>query len=144
MALSVEQLQEASTTARLGITNASANAKKGMFFYELDLKKNCILHVSSSVRGVVGYSPEEIIQSGLKWFVEQIHEDDLENLRQLADRQSHSAIVPWIHYRFKSKDGAFCRLYECRCLLYDSNGNPSFLIGKIGNNDQSKPHCQYF
>lgn len=104
--------------------------KKKMFFYELDLRQNRILHVSTAISEVLGYTPTEIIQNGLKWFVEQIHPDDLKNLNHLADRQLH-AVVPWVYYRFKHKNGHYCRLYENRCLLHDTQGMPSFLIGKI-------------
>ncbi len=111
-------------------TVAAVPTRKRMFFYELDLRQNLILHISTSIVDVLGYTPAEIMQNGLKWFVEQIHPDDLKNLNHLADRQTRD-IVPWVYYRFKHKTGHFCRLYENRCLLHGPQGQPSFLIGKI-------------
>jgi PAS domain-containing protein len=101
------------------------------FFYGLELNQNRLFHFSSAVREAVGYSSTEAMRNGLKWFVEQIHPEDLQHLNHLADRHPQSPILHDIRYRFKTKTGVFCPLVESRCLLHDSNGHPSVLIGRI-------------
>lgn len=101
------------------------------FFYELDLKQDHVFHTSCAIEEVLGYSSKEVMQNGLKWFVDQIHPEDLIRLNHLADQQRHSPIIPRIHYRFKTKNGGFCFVREHRDVLYDSNGVPSFLIGQV-------------
>lgn len=132
MTLCLEQSELIKDDFDLGLLTATPKQPKNTFFYELDLKQNLILHISSSVKEALGYSSAEVVQNGLKWFVEQIHSDDLKDMNHLADHLSHSTFVPQIYYRFKNKSGEFSHLYEYRCLLHDSNGNPSFLIGQIG------------
>lgn len=104
---------------------------KSTFCYGLDLKQNRLFHFSSAVRKTIGYSSTEAMRYGLQWFVEQIHPDDLKQLNHLSDGQTGLPIIPHIRYRFKNKAGQFCSLAEYRCLLHDSNGTPSVLIGRI-------------
>ena len=102
-----------------------------MFFYGLDLKHDRLFHVSATSSDVIGYSSDTIIENGLGWFVEQIHPEDLGHLDHLVDNQEDMEIVPHIEYRFRDKNGNYCPIYEHRCLLYDSDGFASFLIGRI-------------
>lgn len=105
---------------------------KRMFFYGLDLKQDHLFHVSDAIKDVLGYTSKEITENGFKWFVEQIHPDDLKPLNHTADQHhSHSAILPRIHYRFRTKTREYCLVCEHRHLLSDSKGVPSFLIGRI-------------
>jgi PAS domain S-box-containing protein len=104
------------------------------FFYGLDLKNDRLFHVSSTSSDVIGYENDHVIGKGLGWFVEQIHPEDLGHLDHLVDKQEKLEIVPHIEYRFKHKNGDYRPIYEHRCLLYDDNGHPSFLIGRIEKN----------
>ena len=131
MTLCLEQSKVKTNDFSHDLSATTSKQRSNTFFYGLDLKKDRLFHVSSTIKDVLGYSPGEVMRNGLKWFVEQIHPEDLKHLNNIADRQSHSPIIPTIHYRFKNKNGALCLLYEHRCLLYDSNGKPSFIIGRI-------------
>jgi PAS domain-containing protein len=104
---------------------------KRMFFYGLDLKQDHLFHVSDAIEDVLGYSSKDVAQRGIKWFVEQIHQDDLKPLNHAADQHSQPAILPRRHYRFRTKTRGFRLVCEHRHLLYDSKGVPSFLIGRI-------------
>ncbi len=109
----------------------NAELSGNMFFYGLDLKHDRLFHVSSAVKHILGYTPQEVMQNGLAWFVQQIASDDLKCLDHISDQHPQSGIIPHIHYHFKTKQGACCELYEHRCLLHDSNGAPSFIIGRV-------------
>ena len=111
--------------------NDERSAPKNIFFYGLDLKHNRLFHISSAVKHILGYSPQEIMQNGLSWFVQQIDAEDLEHLNDQADELGYSRIMPQINYHFTTKTGARCRLYEHRCLLHDANGSPSFIIARV-------------
>lgn len=104
---------------------------QNVFFYGLDLKHDRLFHISSAVKHILGYTPKEIMRNGLSWFVQQIDTADLKQLNEQADKINHSRIMPQIKYHFKTKTGAYCRLFEHRCLLHDSNGSPSFIIARV-------------
>ena len=131
MTLCLEQPDMVTDNFAQDLFETTPKKPKGIFFYGLDLKQNRLFHFSSAIREAIGYSSKEAMRNGLKWFVEQIHPDDIKQLNHLADQQSRSPIIPHIRYRFKNKTGHFCPLVEYRCLLHDSNGNPSVLIGRI-------------
>lgn len=131
MTLCLEQTDVIEDDFTAGLLTAAPSQPKSTFFYRLDLKQNQLFHVTPAIKQTLGYSPKEAMQNGLKWFVEQIHPEDLQQLNQLADRQPHLPIIHDIRYRFKTKAGHFCRLAEYRCLLCDSTGKPAFLIGRI-------------
>ncbi len=101
------------------------------FFYGLDLKSNRFLHVSSNVSSVFGYTKDEFIQRGLHWFVRQINPHDLKKLEHLSNQLNDSSVSPRICYRFKVKNGTYRRFSESRCLLYDFQSYPSFLISRV-------------
>ena len=131
MALCLEQSELKIDNFADGFSATTPKQPSNTFFYGLDLKQDRLFHVSDAIKDVLGYSPREVMRNGLKWFVEQIHPEDLKHLNHIADRQPHSPIIPQIHYRFKNKNGTLCLLYEHRCLLYNPNGKPSFIIGRI-------------
>lgn len=133
MTLCLEQPDVIKDRFAIGLPATTPKQSKNRFFYQLDLNQDRLLHVSPAIGQLLGYSPKEVMRNGLKWFVEQIHPDDMKHLNHLADRRSRSPIIPHIRYRFKNKTGHFCSLVEYRCLLRDSYGNPSFLIGHIEN-----------
>lgn len=101
------------------------------FFYGLDLKTNRFLHVSSNITTVFGYTKDKFIQNGLSWFVKQIHPDDLKKLDSLSNQFRQGPVMPFIVYRLKVKNGSYFHFKESRCLLYDTQGQPSFLISRV-------------
>jgi PAS domain-containing protein len=133
MTLCLEQPDVINDDFAIGLLATAPRQPKRLFFYQLDLNQDRLLHVSPAIDQMLGYSPKEVMRNGLKWFVEQIHPDDIKPLNHLADQQSHSPIIPHIRYRFKHKTGHFCSLVEYRCLLRDSNAKPSLLIGRVEN-----------
>ena len=130
MILSIEQLNEVANRNSLNF-DTDRTERDNMFFYGLDLKHDRLFHVSSAVKSILGYTPHEIMARGLAWFVQQICPEDLKSLNHISDKHPSSDIMPQIHYRFKTKQGASCELFEHRCLLHDSNGAPSFIIGRV-------------
>lgn len=131
MTLCIEQPQDITSRYADSLYDNEVKQPKSMFFYGLDLKHDRLFHVSSAVKEVLGYSPQEIMQNGLRWFVQQISTEDLESINHLADQHPNSRLTPQIHYHFKTKKGVRCELHEHRCLLYDSNGAPSYVIGRV-------------
>lgn len=131
MSLCIETEQENENLPQTDIFSQFSKSPIDTFFYGIDLKDDRLFHVSSSACRVIGYDNTDIIKNGLNWFVQQIHPEDLTILNRLTDEDNDPEIMPEIKYRFRDKNGSYCRLYENRCLLYDSDGTPSFLIGRI-------------
>lgn len=100
-------------------------------FYGFNLKNNQYLHVSHSIREVLGHSAEDMMKLGIRWFVQQIHPDDLIRMNTAIDRKKDIPALPWVKYRIRHKDGNYRFVCENRCLLFDKQGNPSHLIGRI-------------
>lgn len=115
----------------VGQTPEKGRQTGNIFFYGLDLKRGHLFHVSSAARQILGYGPQEMMNNGLLWFIQQIETQDLKSLNRLADQPDHDPIIPHICYHFKTKQGGRCRLSEHRCLLRDANGTPSFMIARV-------------
>ena len=100
-------------------------------FYGLNLQTNQYLHISRTVKEMLGYSSEEIVQSGLRWFVSRIHSEDLIRINSKIDSEMELPALPSIEYRILHKDGTYRLVCEHRCILFDKQGKPSHLIGRI-------------
>lgn len=110
---------------------------KDTLFYAMNLKTNQFTHFSESAADILGFSPQEILENGLSWFVKRIPKEDLKRLDLQIDRHCHKNILPHIEYHFQHKNGQFIPLCEYRCVLFDSNHNPSHLIGRINLQNES-------
>jgi PAS domain S-box-containing protein len=83
--------------------------------------------ISENIRDLLGYSPDEYLQSPDFW-QERVHPDDL--MRTLG---SHSRLFEQgrltTEYRFRKKDGSYCWISDDLILLRGSAGEPIEVVG---------------
>jgi len=85
-----------------------------------------ITWVSPNVRGLLGFTPEEVLEP--KWWEENLHPDDAQDaLSMRGDVFANERLVQ--EYRFKRKDGRIVVLRDETRLLRDSEGKPLEVIG---------------
>ncbi len=100
-------------------------------FYGLDLTTHAYLGFSDSSKNILGYSSDELRQSGLEGFIHQIHPNDLTRINAAIEADAAREIFPKIEYRFRHKDTFFRPVREYRFVFHDISGKPMLLIGKI-------------
>ncbi len=85
-----------------------------------------LVHMSSNVSSVCGFTAEELLQEGLKLWVTRIHSDDRPGYNESFMSLLHSGKTSDCQYRFTTKDGRTIWLHERAVLTSDCNaGEPA-------------------
>ena len=100
-------------------------------FFGFNLKTNNYFHISQSAGNILGFSPKEIRTRGIKWFVDRIHPEDMTIINEKIKNRPEMDVLPWLEYRFRIKNGSYIKLREYRCVLYNAQGKPTYMIGRI-------------
>jgi PAS domain S-box-containing protein len=79
--------------------------------------------ISSNIKEIYGYNPEEIYKRGAELWFERIHPDDVENVRGAFGALFETADFRYdIEYRIKSKDGEWIWLHDRAIAIYKEGG----------------------
>jgi diguanylate cyclase (GGDEF)-like protein/PAS domain S-box-containing protein len=105
----------------------SALHARPVIIYSVDVKTRRTNFISETVRQVVGYSPQEILQTPAFW-LQRVHPDDRERLQvngaALMER-GHSVT----EYRVRHADGSYLWVHDQVRLARDESGAPHEIIG---------------
>ena len=97
--------------------------------WDFDLVKNEIYR-SETFSRLSGYSPAEI-GSNLNWWVDRIHPDDRERVKQNLEKHYQQQHERWEdEYRFEYADGHYKVLHD-RGLIFYQQGKPVRILGAI-------------
>jgi two-component system, sensor histidine kinase and response regulator len=92
--------------------------------------------VSDSIRGMLGYRPDEYLQNADFWR-SCVHPEDLARVEaeqvQLFEKGQHSA-----EYRFRKKDGSYCWVSDEQHLTRDTDERPIEVVGSWSDIDTRK------
>jgi PAS domain S-box-containing protein len=90
-----------------------------------------LVFIGAEVKRVTGYAPEEILSGAVKWR-DLIHPDDLGYVKE-AFRESvrERRGVLRVEYRVRRSDGGILWLADRRQLIYDAEGNFSYVDGLL-------------
>jgi PAS domain S-box-containing protein len=83
------------------------------------------LYNSLSYQRVLGYSPDELQASS---FLEQVHPDDRERVRDANERARSTGNGKTLEYRFHHKDGSWLFLESTASVIRNANGEPEKLV----------------
>ncbi len=86
----------------------------------------------SSVR-IFGYTPEEMIEMGVRGYVARVHPDDYAGMREHMENLLAGALEedysPILEYRFEHKQLGYRWIKDTRSLIRDAEGVPMAIIG---------------
>jgi len=103
--------------------------------YQINIGSDKYEYMSSSVRDVLGYSSELIMDGGPAFILERTHPDDLdrmkEKVKQLSSADVENILLQDTEFRVKRADGAFIWVNNKRSLLKDKDGNPAAIVGNV-------------
>jgi len=85
-------------------------------------------YVSPQIESILGYTPEEW-QSEQSFFVDHLHPEDRERVRELQRAARESGEPLEIEYRFLTKDGRYVWLRDSYTIARDEAGNPWYSQG---------------
>ncbi|MGH6891011.1 MAG: PAS domain-containing protein, partial [Dongiaceae bacterium] len=92
--------------------------------------------VSDSIRGMLGYRPDEYLANADFWRL-CVHPEDLSRVEteqgRLFESGQHSG-----EYRFRKKDGSYCWVSDDQHLTRDTDGRPIEVVGSWSNIDIRK------
>ncbi|MBK5198142.1 MAG: response regulator [Methyloceanibacter sp.] len=98
--------------------------------------------VSASIRGMLGYTPDEYLKGADFWRT-HVHPDDLPEVEakqvELFRAGEHLA-----EYRFRKKDGSYCWVSDEQHLIRDKAGRPVEVVGSWSDIDARKAAEQAF
>ncbi len=90
--------------------------------------EGALSYVSPQVESVLGRTVEEFIADS-KNYLDLIHPDDVESVRE-ADRVSSETDAPFeVEFRYRTGDGRYVWLHSRSTLVRDESGTPSFWLG---------------
>ncbi len=96
--------------------------------WELDIV-NGEVNRNEKLIDIIGYDPE--VQLGITWWMECVHPDDREDLKNTLDTVTENKLQSWqSEYRFQCQDGEYKNLVDRGFVIYD-NGKPVKMIGSI-------------
>jgi len=78
--------------------------------------------ISSNVKKIYGYTPEEIIEGGDEVWFGRIHPDDIERVKKTYTELFEKEDLFDIEYRTKRKDGEWIWLHDRAMAVYEKNG----------------------
>lgn len=102
--------------------------------YKLNLQTRTYEYMSPSVLSIVGFTPEELINMGLRGTMKRVHPDDLDSYRTTPDQlptATEHRDGPAIEYRWKCKNGEYRWLSDNRALIRDEQGRPLATVGTV-------------
>lgn len=103
--------------------------------YKLNHQTRTYEYMSPSVFPIVGFTPEELINMGLRGTMKRVHPDDLDKYRtspdQLPSSPAQHVDGPVIEYRWKCKSGEYRWLSDNRALVRDADGRPLATVGTV-------------
>jgi PAS domain S-box-containing protein len=78
--------------------------------------------ISPNVEQVYGFTPEEICQAGSRLWLERIHPEDLERVREAYESLFARNEMFDVEYRIQRKDGRWIWLYDRAIATYEKDG----------------------
>ncbi len=114
----------------------AAGQINGMLLYEWDCQTEEVIW-GHNVEQVFGYSAEELTGTIDQW-MELIHPDDVQKVRQELERAIATKEPAHIEYRMRQKDGTYITLEDNGQSYPDSNGNLNRRVGFIANITERK------
>jgi DNA-binding CsgD family transcriptional regulator len=118
--------------------------------YLVDYTTGKYLTMSKSVRVILGYEPENFINGGLAFTMENYHKTDLRvfNEQIFPDRLSflkrispaeHSNYIFSYNFRIRNKEKNYSNILQRNCFIKsDDKGNPLMSLGMVINVDHYK------
>lgn len=133
-----QQLQESETKFKQ-VLNHSRDV-----IYQLDFDTADYKYMSPSVKEMLGYSPDEILQSGKEFILNRIHPDDLERLnrevKQMEGEKLEDQFSQKTEFRIKREDGSYIWVSNQRSLVKNEQGDPIAIVGSVRDISERKKH----
>jgi len=121
------------------------------WIYLLDYTSGKYMLVSRSMKLMLGFEPDDLMNEGLAWTMENYHADHLrlysedifpdrlQILKSIAP-QDHCNYIFTYNFQFKTRNGEYVRLLQRNCFVKsDDKGNPLLSFGVIMNVNHFTP-----
>lgn len=103
--------------------------------YQINIGEEKYDYMSSSVKDMLGFTSEEIMEGGPAFILERTHPDDIARMRkkiqQLESENVEQKLVQDTEFRVRRSDGTYIWVNNKRSLLKDKNGNPASIVGNV-------------
>jgi len=103
--------------------------------YQHDKKTERYDYISSSVKDLLGYEPEEVIEGGPEFMLELVHPDDRirmeEELKKLKSRGEDLDVSYDTEFRVQKADGSYVWVNNKRKPVRDEKGNVIAIVGNV-------------
>lgn len=103
--------------------------------YQMDLNTGNYVYMSPFVEEMLGYTPEEMLEKGPEFVINNIHPDDQKRMEnELADYEKDDLQERFkkdTEFRIKTHSGEYIWVSNKRALVLDSDGEPSEIVGSV-------------
>lgn len=95
------------------------------------------------IKGVFGHKEIEDDTTGVEWWYDNIHPDDVTRVRKKIERHIKDGIYRWRdEYRFRCGDGTYKHVFDRGFLVLDDTGTPVRVIGAMEDVTERKLYIQ--
>lgn len=103
--------------------------------YQIGIGSSRYEYMSSSVKEMLGFEPDEVMEGGPGMILNRTHPDDLERMKKRQEQNESAvveeAIVQDSEFRIKRKDGTYIWVNNKRSVVHDDDGNPVAIVGNV-------------
>ena len=129
----LQQIKSRFTECEQGMKDILMNARE--ILYKVNCKTGKYEYMSNSVTEVLGYIPDEIYSMNSEEIKDLLHPEDREKsnmiIAKLIVPEPGQEVKRIIDYRIKHKDGSYRWFSDKYTVLFNKEGQPSFISGNV-------------
>lgn len=103
--------------------------------YQINIGAEKYDYMSTSVKNMLGYTSEEIMEGGPGFILERTHPEDIarmkKKIKQLESGNVEEKLTQDTEFRVQRSDGSYIWVNNKRSLLRDKEGNPAAIVGNV-------------
>lgn len=110
--------------------------------YQMDAKTGRYEYMSPSVKSLLGYSPEEIMNGGVDFMLNLTHPDDLARMKQEVSHLGNMqpSALKDTEFRVRDKEGNYFWVNNKRSVLREDGGETVRIIGNVRDISERKKY----